>query len=237
MAKTLAALNPYDQGLIQAVKKKFETVAQSIGAFRSRKISLEQTFSDTYLLPYIYRKTTWFPGYFFKENETKQTLAKLYRDIIKSIPKIYKEMNLYDMEEFLGLTGNRYGFMLRPNFVVKMFYAFTTPEFHTFLESKCQLEGTLGATQLLIALKSYEKKTGELPERLELLCPDHLKTVPSDPFDGKPFRYSREKATIYSVGKDLKDSQGSMEIPAGEIYGRNYPKTWVAEDAVFNINL
>ena len=235
LTNALAALRPLDQGLTRAVQFQFQTVADAIEKFKSRGLSLEKTISDSDGIPFILRKTTWFPGYFFKENETKQTLAKLYRDTIHNIPLVYADMNLYNPEEYLGLTGSKTSFVLRPNFVGRIFYAFTTPELNTFLEGKCQMEGTVRATQLVVAIKAFQKTTGVLPDRLASLCPAYLKTVPLDPFDGLPFRYSRAKEIIYSVGKDLLDSGGSKEIPPGEIYGRDYPQTWIAEDAVFEI--
>jgi len=235
LADALAALRPLDQGLTRAVQFQFQTVADAIEKFRSTGLSLEKRISDSDGIPFILRKTTWFPGYLFKENETKQTLAQLYRDTIHNIPFVYADMNLYHPEEYLGLTGSKTSFVLRPNFVGRIFYAFTTPEFSTFLEGKCQMEGSVRATQLVVAIKAFQKTTGVLPDRLSSLCPAYLQTVPLDPFDGLPFRYSRSKEIIYSVGKDLLDSGGSTEIPPGEIYGRDYPKTWIAEDAVFQI--
>ncbi len=67
------------------------------------------------------------------------------------------------------------------------------------------------ATQILFALKAYAMEHGELPETLEALVPEYLPEVPKDPFDGKPVRYSPEKKIIYFVGRDLKDSGGSLE--------------------------
>jgi len=231
----LQELQSLDRGLAQAIRYKFQTVAQSIDQFRSSKRSLEQSFDELHLLPYVLRKTTWFPGYLFKENETKHTLALLYRDIVKNVPLPFADMQLYDLEYYLGLE-NRFGFMLKPNFVGRMFYVMTTPEFHSFMEGKCQMEGTLRAIQLIVALKSFEKRHSRLPDQLAQLCPDYLERVPLDSFDGLPFKYSREKAIVYSVGKDLLDSGGSTQVPSYELYGEDYPKTWIAEDAVFRLN-
>lgn len=235
LADTLAELKTMNQGLASAIKNKYLTVAESIDSFRSRKKSLEQSFDDTYNLPYILRKTTWYPAYMFKENETKGRLAVLYRDMAANVQKNYADMKSYDLEQFLGLVGSRYRFYLSPNFVGRIFYAFTTPEFQSFLDGKFQLDGTARAMRLLVALKLFERENGALPERLEALCPTYLPNVPVDPFDGKPFRYSRDKELIYSVSKDLKDSGGSVTVPPDEIYGKDYPKTWIAEDGVFYI--
>lgn len=233
----MAVLKPLDQGLVQALQFKFASVAESVDTFRSKKINLEEAFNDVAGLPFLIRKTKWFPKYMFKENETKQTAAKLYRDMIQNAKSYYGDMNMYNLEEYLGLVNNRFLFVARPNFVGRVFFAFTTPDFASFFQTKCQIEGTVRAMRILTALKSYQiKNNGKLPESLAALSPEYLKEIPLDPFNGKPFIYSREKEIFYSVGKDGKDSGGSVKIPEGEIYGEDYPKTWIAEDAVFKIN-
>ena len=65
------------------------------------------------------------------------------------------------------------------------------------------------ATQLLLALKIYKSRHGALPDSLSSLVPEFFPAVPTDAFDGKPFRYSPQEQIIYSVGPDLKDSGGA----------------------------
>jgi hypothetical protein len=145
-------------------------------------------------------------------------------------------MKIYDLAQFLGLFGSKFSFFVKPNFVGRLFYAFTTPEIETYLEGKCQMEGSIQGARLIVAIQEYKRNNGgKLPTQLASLCPEYLATVPLDPFDGKPFRYSTSKAIVYSVSKDLKDSDGSTEIPPGEIYGEDYPKTWIAFDGVFKV--
>lgn len=73
-------------------------------------------------------------------------------------------------------------------------------------------EVNLRAIQLSLASKAYYQDNGELPEQLSALIPDYMTEIPSDPFDGQPMRYSKDKALIYSVGNDYADSGGS-ELP------------------------
>jgi hypothetical protein len=63
----------------------------------------------------------------------------------------------------------------------------------------------------MVALKCYKLEHGDLPDSLEQLVPDYIKTVPLDPFDEKPIRYSKEKKMLYSIGEDLIDSGGPTE--------------------------
>lgn len=68
--------------------------------------------------------------------------------------------------------------------------------------------------RLVIACRLYEARHGRLPGQLEALVPELLPAVPRDPFDGRPFRYVRERALVYSVGVDLKDSGAPSEPPS-----------------------
>lgn len=233
----LASLKPFGRGLENAFKYQFKKVANQIDGFRDSGKNLEETFVDLAALTYPLRKTTWFPEYLFKENETKQKLAEFYRMTIQNASKSsYADMEVHDMTHYFGLEGHSYRIMLKPNLVGKFFYALTTPEVYTFLETKIQIEGAAHAAQLIVALKMYEKDNGKLPEALSELIPKYLSHIPLDTFNNKPFLYKPEKGIIYSVSKDLKDSGGSTELPPGAVYGPEYPRTWIALDAVFNIN-
>ena len=76
---------------------------------------------------------------------------------------------------------------------------------------KCKENTSVSATQLLLALKSYKIKKGDLPRSLTDLIPEYFNQIPIDDFDGKPMRYSVKNKVIYSVGKDLVDSGGVFE--------------------------
>jgi hypothetical protein len=69
--------------------------------------------------------------------------------------------------------------------------------------------GRLEAARCIIAINLYERTHGARPERLDdLVKAKILPEVPRDPFDGKPLRYSRDRAIIWSVGRDGKDNGG-----------------------------
>ena len=88
------------------------------------------------------------------------------------------------------------------------------------------------ATLVILAVKQYEKETGQLPESLDVLIDKGLlKKVPIDPFSDKPLVYKKTEDgfTLYSVGENFKDDGG---VP-GEYKGRN-KKLWTNNgDAVF----
>jgi hypothetical protein len=63
-----------------------------------------------------------------------------------------------------------------------------------------------------IALKRFELEQGHLPDRLERLAPEFVKSVPRDPVDGEPLRYrlnSDGTFLLYSVGANAVDDGGS----------------------------
>jgi len=61
------------------------------------------------------------------------------------------------------------------------------------VESLSLFRFCLSVTRLVVALNRYEMRNGKLPERLEQLVPEYIDSVPRDPYDGKPFRYDRNK--------------------------------------------
>jgi hypothetical protein len=65
----------------------------------------------------------------------------------------------------------------------------------------------------LLALERYRRDKGTWPAKLDDLTPKLLKTVPLDPYDGKPLRYRRVKdgVIVYSVGPDGKDDGGNID--------------------------
>ncbi len=68
-------------------------------------------------------------------------------------------------------------------------------------------------SQLAVAVAIFHAHTGVLPENLEKLVPAYLEAIPLDPFDGKPLRMLGPKdgrATLYSIGPDLKDDGGEV---------------------------
>lgn len=74
-----------------------------------------------------------------------------------------------------------------------------------------------------IALKRFYLQNGHYPIHLAELTPTYLASVPMDPMDGKPLRYSLEggdKFRLYSVGVDGKDDGG---LPARKPFQIMFP--------------
>jgi hypothetical protein len=86
----------------------------------------------------------------------------------------------------------------------------------------------VGAVRLLLASKAYELEHGKLPGCLEDPVPDYIDAIPSDAYDGKPLRYSKERKIVYSVGSDRIDSGGATNTTGGS--------RWLADDYVFSVD-
>lgn len=78
----------------------------------------------------------------------------------------------------------------------------------SFLSGRHLESNDVSVTRLILALRSFELETGELPSSLAALVPRYLDAVPSDAFDGQPLRYSREQRKLWSVGSDRLDDGG-----------------------------
>jgi ABC-type transport system involved in multi-copper enzyme maturation permease subunit len=80
---------------------------------------------------------------------------------------------------------------------------------NTCLSSRARLR-CAGAA---LACERYRIARGIWPSALADLVPEFVITLPTDPFDGKPLRFRREKdcILIYSVGEDRRDDGGESE--------------------------
>jgi hypothetical protein len=80
-------------------------------------------------------------------------------------------------------------------------------------EASSRSQADLRCALVGIALEQYRRKQGRWPDRLDDLCPDLLREVPTDPFDGKPLRYRKDDqgVIVYAVGRDLTDGGGDRE--------------------------
>lgn len=85
-----------------------------------------------------------------------------------------------------------------------------------------------------VALKRYQMKHGKFPETLNELVPEFTRSVPIDPYDGKPLRYhpsADETYLLYSVGDDGKDDGGDPTMTTSgnsSFYWQNpHARDWV----------
>ncbi len=84
------------------------------------------------------------------------------------------------------------------------------------LAKKCACQSVVSSSRLVLALNSYQRRMGALPDNLEQLVPKSFDVIPRDPYDGVPIRYSKEKEIVYCIGKNLQDDGGSTEWDDGD---------------------
>lgn len=99
-----------------------------------------------------------------------------------------------------------------------------------FSEIDARLSAHLGLLRLQLALQEHRGRFGAYPSRLEQLS-SSLKSLPPDPFTGKPFVYRRSGPgyVLYSVGQNRVDDGGSPGVSsqpqAGDLVaGRLFPR-------------
>ncbi len=165
---------------------------------------------------------------FYKPNRTKRLYAELYRALIQNVGKPLTaakplppppKRDLWSLFKQGNIGGDMSFFMFR------------------WIMVKCQLtrcahSNRMAVGQLMLALKAYKLKNGELPKELKALVPDYLPELPKDAFDGKPLRYSYENKVIYTVGEDLKDDGGMTHEEIEKVKKR---RIWDEADPSFPI--
>jgi hypothetical protein len=82
------------------------------------------------------------------------------------------------------------------------------------LESKYRWEREVAVTRFIVACNIYRKQEDKLPADLQALVPAYLAAIPTDPYDGKPLRYSAIKGIVHWGDEELDDSAGSTNAPA-----------------------
>jgi hypothetical protein len=76
-----------------------------------------------------------------------------------------------------------------------------------------QAKAELRCATTALAAERYRLDKGRWPESLDALLPHYLPSVPADPFDGQPLRFSRlaDGVVIYSIGPDRTDDGGRID--------------------------
>jgi len=197
--KSLSLYSANQSGLTNVIKCEYQIQVAGIEQMRtgtypgSTNTELEKTALRLMSRP------------FFNEEKTKDICAKFARKKLLSIPQPRNKMptNLIPTLS-RSLTKNLLSGNAMGNILVDM----TFPSAEKFLARKCRENVGLAATQIILALRCHQMKSGVLPRSLNELVPQFLPSVPLDDFDGKPMRFSPEKRLIYSVGQDLIDSDG-----------------------------
>jgi hypothetical protein len=185
-----------DRGWASAIRRQFKLFVGAVDHVNSATTS------------------SFFGNYAFQPNRTIETCLPFYRGVIQSLSEPYAEVQVPE-PKLIAVEGvHRHLLLLHRNnqgHVLIRMILLAPDRVNGIMTRKCTMQSHLDGLRLVVACRLYEIRYGRLPETLDRLVPEWLSAVPRDPFDGKPFRYAREDAVVYSVGKDLKDSWISEE--------------------------
>jgi len=236
LAEGLNRLGAFDAGLVRAFQaearvmlKTVETLSKGEGEYDLVDLATFGTAPDhrwDWLSRRIQRSR-----YIFKPNQTKQEFIQLFHEIIRDIPLSYSQINQTDPAKF----GRVWTDWIKPNALGRILPALLVPGYRKSIYVRCRAESLLSGTKLAVACNRFERKKGRWPETLDELVPAYLEAVPTDPFDGEPFRYSAEKGIVYSVGANLTDEGGSMWVEGSEDEVATRRNRRKAEDLVYQI--
>ncbi len=75
-------------------------------------------------------------------------------------------------------------------------------------------QAELRCAGVAVAVERYRLAIGRWPESLTALVPKYLKKIPTDPFDGKPLRFTKfdQGVVVYSIGIDRVDNGGHIDL-------------------------
>jgi len=225
-------------GLSEALKEFDGTGQDCVRVLKYEYQRDAEFFSGRFVEGYLSRaygyESEMFSEFKLQPNMVKDLLAVSWREMVRNVQADYSQVKFISNAELLDSVS----YDSRNLALILIDKA-------EYRESKrkawmCELEGLsefrccLSAARLIVALNLYEKRNGKLPDNLAQLEPDFIDSVPCDPYDGKPFRYDRNKEIVYSVGKNLKDEGGSIE----QAYrGNKFQASarFEAEDYIFGI--
>ncbi len=235
LSAALAELSPSAPGLVRAIKVEYKVVANTIDQFRAGKFGMTEVAGLTGEKPHPLLKGKRVPGYIFQPNATKETFASFYRNMIANASLPYAEMKRIDVNKAFGLKASKVEMYLRPNAVGRILYALLVPSMDNLLERRCRADCGVAATKIIVACHQYRNENTRFPDNLDALAPAYLPGIPADPYDGKPFRYDASRKIAYSVGKDLRDSGGSTNVPEEAKEDNVSQRRWKADDVVYEI--
>jgi hypothetical protein len=151
--------------------------------------------------------------YLIKPNMADRQAADFFRHQISSLDLPYAQA-IAASSNLSGYQNSILGmacFYIKPNSMgdISSDYRMQAIEYHPVAGTRTNLQAHLSALRLKIALQLYENQHGQLPDDLQALVPEFIKEVPNDPFVDQPFRHSKGKRLIWSVGSDGKDNDGA----------------------------
>lgn len=83
---------------------------------------------------------------------------------------------------------------------------------------RCDADLALDATRVALALREFKDQTGSQPDELDELVPRWLPSVPLDPIDGRPLRWSAESSTLLCKRVERLVSRDDDPAPSNDFH-------------------
>lgn len=144
--------------------------------------------------------------FYYQSNKTKFLFAQVYRSMIRNAGQSH-----YGLVRHAEKMPMNLSVVFQNNVIGKILSNVVSVSFDGLYKKKFQETFSVKATQVLLALKAYERDMGSFPNSLQELVPTYLPEVPRDPFDGKLMRYDAGRRILYSTGEDLVDDGGDID--------------------------
>lgn len=203
--RKLDNFGPNQEGLTNVFKVEYRLQQQAINEIASGWLPDSTNSASERLMISIMIKPL------LSTKRTRMEFADGDRYLINNLSKPFAATpwsSQFDSQTNL-LTFSRF---ISGNFMGDLYYQMMETPDESFAKRKSREDVYVTATQLLLALKVYKMRHGQLPDSLSALIPEFFPQVPLDDFDGKPFRYLPDKKIIYSVGPGLKDLGGVGQV-------------------------
>lgn len=153
-------------------------------------------------------------NYLFQPNRTKSLAANWWRAQINNIDSSCTEIKQIEAPQKPSSNLSLFFFSMfyKQNGIGEILQNISALELTGVVEHKCTQQVELDATKVLFAMRAYQLEKGSLPAALDQLAPTYIPSIPIDPYDNAPLKYSASSKVIYSVGEDKKDDGGKGKI-------------------------
>lgn len=152
------------------------------------------------------------PSYYTHPNETANMVLDNYKSFAELSAEYCKDINIKNV----NIKGRKARWdiswldIVSPNSAGEI-WGQSGFHFSNHFKTNCRSHAYAEGVKTVVALKRFEADKGYLPENLQQLVPEYLNTLPIDPFDGNPLRYSKKDLWVYSVGVNYLDDGGDAE--------------------------
>jgi len=151
--------------------------------------------------------------FIFKPNETRQRMLDMLDAMGKAIDRDGQKLDVPPPAPELDRNLNfieKYAYAMKPNAIGRMLLQMTYDNINRMYPNTLGSFAPLRVNACAFALRAYWLDHGRLPDSLDELAPEYIKTVPLDIYGGKPVQYDRERGVVYSAGPKLVYGTGEF---------------------------